>query len=215
MSEMIQELKPESVSDIKHLVQSRIRHIGDSEFFELPADRALKWYSTGIAEGVLGMLASYDDSGNANGFLVHEINNYRTEVIFAEHDFAIEKLLLDVNFERFSPTAPYLLFESGYPTPWISQELSDYVETLGFASFPRQYMRLKRSDDISPVRLEGDLSLVQFSQSLLELVTALIYKSVDGTEDQELWPFVYGTYESTLSFHQRVFEGDFVHIPGF
>ena len=214
MTKMIKELKPEKLSDIKHLVQEYIEHISDSLFPASHVDRQMTWYRSGLDNGLLYILCVYSESNTALGFLVHNLKHNRTEVIYANQNFLIEKQLFDSMFKSYSPKAPTILFESGYPTPWISDELSAYAVSIGFFKYDRQYMRLERSSKILPVDLGTGFSLIQCSESMLESVSELVFKSVDGTDDQVLFPYVYGTYESILKFHHEVIGGDFgIHKP--
>lgn len=206
---MIQIITPENLSVLRPLIENYLKHIGDSDFFELPLEQQLKWYSEGITEGTLLILASYDQSGNSNGFLVYNMNQHRSPIIFANGDFKVEKTLFDNLFRRFSNTVPYLLFDSGYPIPWISRELSNYLVSSGFTEYPREYMRLEQLREVHQIRLRDEFEFVQCSESLLELVSRMVLRCVEGTDDQAIFPFVYGTYESILKFHTRLFKGSF------
>jgi GNAT superfamily N-acetyltransferase len=206
---MIQQIKLENLTSLRSLVEKYLKHIDESDFFEPPLDQQLKWYTSGISKHTLWIIGSYNQPNVAKGYLVHDINNHRTPIIFANGDFTVEKALFDDMFQKFSSTSPYLIFESGYPTPWISQELSDYAISLGFSEYPRQYMRLERLDELHQNTSESEFELVNCSESLLEAVSKMVFKCVKGTDDQVLFPYVYGTYESILNFHERILNGQY------
>ena len=130
-------------------------------------------------------------------------------MIFADQNFQVERLLFNDAFSRFSPDASFLTFESGYPIPWISDELAAYALKRGFSKYDRQYMKMQRSDRVPSIDIGNEIKMKQYSDSMLEDVSELVFKSVDGTDDQVLFPFVYGTYELTLEFHKKVTAGNF------
>ncbi|MHA2024883.1 MAG: GNAT family N-acetyltransferase [Candidatus Thorarchaeota archaeon] len=203
---MVTELKPENLSDIRPLLQKYVDHISDSI---TTIEGQMNWFHTGLSNGNLCILCEYDESDNAIGFLVHSIKSGSTAVIFAGWNFQIERLLFDDAFNRFSPDASFLTFESGYPTPWISGDLAAYALEVGFSKYDRQYMRIERSNEPLTIDLGNQVNIIQYSDSMLEEVSELVFKSVDGTDDQDLFPYVYGTYETTLQFHTNLTRGDF------
>lgn len=203
---MVKELKPGNLSDIEQLLQKYVDHIGDS-FTTIEGQ--MDWYQSGVSKGILCVLCEYDETDNAIGFLVHGIKSGRTAVIFADQHFQVERQLLDDAFNRFSSDSTFLSFESGYPTPWISEDLAAYALKIGFSKYDRQFMRMERRHDVPSIELENQLRFIQYSDSLLEEVSELVFESVNGTDDQVLFPYVYGTYELTLQFHRKLTNGDF------
>ena len=70
-------------------------------------------------------------------------------------------------------------------------------------------MKLKRNDFQPTSDLPDGVNLLPFTDSMIEEITRLVFKSVDGSSDQDLFPFSYGTYDTTLGFHQQLSNGDF------
>ncbi len=203
---MVREIQTEELGDVVHLIQKYVQHVDDS-FTTL--DNQMKWYRSGLSKGTLRILAEYSSNDEAIGFLVHGTQSNRTAVIFANQDFEVEKNLFDEVFKIYSVGAPFLIFESGYPTPWISNELSEYAQKLGFSKYDRRYMRLEDKHQLLPIDLPTELQIKSYSDSMIEEVSRLVYRSINGTVDQELFPYVYGTYEFTEKFHKQVVRGDF------
>jgi ribosomal protein S18 acetylase RimI-like enzyme len=203
---MVREIQTEELGDIVPLMQKYVQHVDDS-FTTL--DSLMKWYRSGLSKGTLCILAEYSSFDEVIGFLVHGTQSNRTAVIYANQNFEVEKYLFDYAFKMFSVTSPFLIFESGYPTPWISNKLSEYVQELDFAQHDRQYMSLEDNHQLLPIELPSGLQVRSYSDSMVEEVSRLVFRSVNGTIDQDLFPYVYGTYELTEKYHKQVVRGDF------
>ena len=210
---MARELTVEDIDDFDSFLQLYLEHIGDP-----PTNfkRFKQRLQSGISASSRYVIGAYDDSGEALGILIHNPETHRLSLILAKSVFKVEKELFDEMFSKFSETSPTLIFESGYPTPWISSELSEYAVQCGFVKHDRWYMGLQWSDFLVPPNMSDSANLHPITDSMIEDISKLVFRSVDGSVDQDLFPYVYGTYETTLRFHQQVCAGDFgTHKPSY
>ena len=171
---------------------------------------------SGIAKETHQVLCEENSAGVAQGFLVINLNADRLPIIFADWNFEIERILLDHAFNKLSTTCSHISFESGYPTPWISEELSSYATTIGFVKHARAYMQLQPIDKEVLIKCatRNELVFVPFEENMVMEISKLVFKCVDGTMDQDLFPFVYGTAEKIEKFLQDFISGSFgTHEP--
>ena len=113
---MARELTVEDIDDFDSFLQPYLEHIGDP-----PTNfkRFKQRLQSGISASSRYVIGAYDDSGEALGILIHNPETHRLSLILAKSVFKVEKELFDEMFSKFSETSPTLIFESGYPTPWI------------------------------------------------------------------------------------------------
>jgi ribosomal protein S18 acetylase RimI-like enzyme len=210
---MVQKLNPENLDDFEYLLHQYIKHIEDSS---LTVEDIKERLQTGLSNGSSYIIGEYSGIGEGLGILVHDPRSNYISFILADYNYKVEKKLLDFIIKEFSLSSSTLIFESGYPTPWISKEFSDYAARCGFIKHDRLYMRLTRTDFLASPTIYPGVHLVQFADSMIEEITKMVFKSVEGTIDQDLFPFVYGTYDTTLRFHQQLHAGDFgSHKPSY
>ena len=208
---MIRELNEADVGDFKSLLQRYIEHIGDTDFTVCQLEEGIR---TGIKSESRYVIGAYNTAFEPLGLLNYNPQIHRLSLFFANLNFAAERELFDRFFDIFSLDSPMIAFESGYPTPWISSEFSEYVIKSGFKKHDRRFMSLNRPESLACPLLPEGYHITPFSETDIEEVTRTVFKSVDGSADQELFPYVYGSFDSTLRFHQRVSAGDFgIHKP--
>ena len=132
-------------------------------------------------------------------------------MVFANWNFEVEKGLLDFAFEQLYPIATHISFESGWPTPWISDELSVYAIELGFVKYKRGYMQLQPIDKefLSNVMIGEEFEFVPFDDSMVEDISTLVFKSVDGTADQDIWPSYNISVRKIEEFLNKILKGLF------
>jgi ribosomal protein S18 acetylase RimI-like enzyme len=70
-------------------------------------------------------------------------------------------------------------------------------------------MRLERGSIIASDITNKELSIEQFLKSMIEDISHLVFRCFDGTIDQELFSFHYGSYNSVLAFHKELTDGKF------
>ena len=208
---MILALDPSKVEKLHALIQEQIDHAGDEK---RPVDELLERYRLAIQEGRVKIFVAYDSEEHPRGCLFYTKSKSRFGLIFARRVFEVEKALFDHAFALARKEIDSLSFESGYPTPWVSEEFSDYVTGIGVAKHDRAYMGLKKGRFQGPSPIPQGISIVPFSEDCIDEVTHVVFRAVDNTIDQELWPNVYGTEEAALAFHRDVISGKFgAHEP--
>ncbi|MHA1964951.1 MAG: GNAT family N-acetyltransferase [Candidatus Thorarchaeota archaeon] len=210
---MARELNVEDLDEFVSLLQLYTEHLGKSPS---TVDELKTQLHSGISNGSRYIIGVHSDTGEALGILIHNPGMNQISLFFAKSVFEVEKELFDMMFSKFSESSPTLIFESGYPTPWISSEFSEYAVQCGFVKHDRWYMRLQWTDFLAPPDLLANANILPLTESMIEKISTLVFRSVDGTIDQDLFPFVYGTYESTLKFHRQLYNGDFgTHKPSY
>ncbi len=210
---MARELTVDDLDDFDEFLQLYLDHIGETS---TNSEGFKKRLSSHISNGSRYIIGAYGPDGKALGLLNHNPETNRISFILAKSVFEVEKELFDMMLGRFAESSPALTFESGYPNPWISSELSDYAIQYGFVKHDRLYMRLQWADFLVPPDLPTSAELLPFTDTMIEEISELVFRCVDGTVDQDLFPYVYGTYETTLRFHQRLYAGDFgTHKPSY
>jgi ribosomal protein S18 acetylase RimI-like enzyme len=189
---MIREIDYEHLDDIADLLGQYLDHIGD----ESQSLSDLKnQYKEGQKEGSYTILASSSPDNAIRGFLVYNLRINRVPVIFANQDFNAEREIFDEMLERFASRITSIVFESGYPTPWISNHLSEYAVKKGFIQHDRGYMRLEPIAIDETVLSEGSdvLEFLPFNEFNTDEISRLVLKCVDGTTDQTLFPSIYSS----------------------
>ncbi|MFW9963247.1 MAG: GNAT family N-acetyltransferase [Candidatus Sifarchaeia archaeon] len=206
-------LNAEDLDEFDLLIQQYINHISNPQ---LTANKLREQLQYSIGTESRYVLGVYDDHNKPVGLLIHNPSSNRISLIFANSVFSVEKKLLDKMFQDFSEMSQHITFDSGYPTPWISREFSEYAISSGFVKHDRCYMMLQRPKSIDYIDLPDVFHVIPFSESEIENVTKMVFQSVDGSVDQDLFPFVYGSFDTTLRFHQQVIAGDFgIHKPSY
>ncbi|MHA3963691.1 MAG: GNAT family N-acetyltransferase [Candidatus Thorarchaeota archaeon SMTZ1-45] len=210
---MARVLIAEDLDEFDLLIQQYINHIADPQLTVEKLKQQLKQSMEKDSRYVLG---AYDQDNKALGLLIHNPNFNRSSLIFANSDFLVEKDLFDKMFGEFSGISPTIILDSGYPKPWISSEFSEYAISLGFKKHDRRFMILERLESMVYHDLPEGFHFTPFSELEIEDVTKMVFQSVDGSTDQDLFPYVYGSFDTTLRFHKRVIAGDFgIHKPSF
>ncbi len=205
---MINEIDYEHLDVIGHLLKQYSSQIKD-ETQSLPILK--DQFARGQKDGSLMILANTSSDGAVRGFLVFNLKSNRISVIFGEGMFENEKALLDEVFTRFKGKVSSLVFESGYPTPWISDDLSEYAIEKGFEKHERGYMRLEpiSIDSQAAREFSTDLQFINFSKTIISEVSDLVFRSVDRTTDQKLFQSIYGSAASTERFLHQLHSGQF------
>ena len=201
---MIQIINESTLDDLDSLIERYLRH---KEEPEVTIETIKKQMRSGISKQRTEVVVDYDISKVARGFLVYSLAAHRYPIIFANWNYASEKDLLDYAFSHHSQRAEYLTFESGYPTPWISDELSQYATSLGFDKHDRGFMRLEPIDIKIPSELGNAFSLANFDASQIDSVSELVFRCVNNTVDQDLFPYVYGTIDLIKQFKRDLLDG--------
>ena len=210
---MIQIIDETALDDLGNLIEKYLKHKDEPE---VTVETIKHQMESGISKQRTEIVVDYDNNGVVKGFLVYSLTSNRYPIIFANWDFTSEKELLDHAFKRHSEQANYLTFDSGYPTPWISDEFSRYAISLGFVKYDRGYMRLEPIVIKSTGELGGALSLTNFDSSQIDAVSELIFRCVNNTVDQDLFPYVYGTVDSIKKFKKDILDGNFgTHKPSY
>jgi len=132
-------------------------------------------------------------------------------ILFANWNYLVEKQLLKYAFDKLSKRCTHISFESGWPTPWISEELFSYATKLGFAEYGRAYMQLYPIDQekFATPTLPDTFDFVPFNVSMVDEISRLIFKCVDGTADQDIWPSFFISVQKIESFLHNMFEGSY------
>ncbi|MHA1633560.1 MAG: hypothetical protein ACTSUZ_03270 [Candidatus Thorarchaeota archaeon] len=200
-----------SITDIDlldALIQRYVEHQRDEG---VTLDTMKKQMQNGLTKETHQVLIEEDSQDVAQGFLVINPNSDRIPIIFAIWNFQSERKLLDYAFEKLSPTCSHISFESGWPTPWLSEDLPIYAQKLGFVKHDRAYIQLHPIDKeiFSKVSLEDDFEFIPFDKSMVEKISKLVFKCVNGTTDQDLFPYVYGLIPKIEDFLNKFLEGSF------
>ncbi len=203
---MISIINETTLDDLDTLIEGYLRH---KEEPKVTVETIKHQMQSGISEKRAEIVADFDDSGKARGFLVYGFKSNRFSIIFANWNFAIEKELFGYAIEHYSKHTRNITFESGYPTPWISEELSQYATSLGFVKHDRGYMRLEPIEIKSLSEVDGNLSLVNFDSSQIEIVSQLVFRCVNNTIDQELFPYVYETVDVIKQFKKDILDSKY------
>jgi len=210
---MIRIITETALSDLDNLIERYLKHKDEPE---VTVETVKHQMQSGISKQRTEIVVDYDSNEIAKGFLVYSLTSNRYPIIFADWSCTSEKDLLDFAFKRHSQQANYLTFDSGYPTPWISDEFSQYAISLGFVKYDRGYMRLEPIVIKSIVEPGGALSLTNFDASQINDVSELIFRCVNNTVDQDLFPYVYSTIDSIKKFKKDILDGNFgTHKPSY
>ena len=174
-------------------------------------DTVKKQMEIGLIKGTHQVLIEDNSKDEVEGFLVINLNSDRLPILFANWNFVVERRLLNSAFEKLSATCSHISFESGWPTPWVSEELLSYALELGFVKYDRGYMRLHPIDKdvFADTRLGDGFELIPFEKSMVEEISKLVFKSVDGSVDQDIWPSVYISIPKIEDFLYKFLEGAF------
>ena len=118
---MVREISRHEIGILDVLIQKYVDHKKEDG---VDPDTVKKQMQIGLAKESHVVLTEEDSQGNALGFLVINLESDRIPVLFADWNFEIEKKLVDYAFNKLSATCSHISFESGYPTPWLTDELS-------------------------------------------------------------------------------------------
>ena len=200
-----------SITDIDlldTLIQKYVDHQID---VGVTLDTVKKQMENGLRQETHQVLMEESSEGIAQGFLVINLISDRLPILFANWNFQVEKRLLDSAFEKLSATCSHISFESGWPTPWVSDELSSYAIKLGFVKYERGYMQHHPIDKdvFAEVSIGEEFELIPFDDSMVEEISKLVFKSVDGTDDQDIWPSIYISIPKIEEFLCKFLKGSF------
>jgi len=210
---MVREISRYEIDMLDVLIQKYVAHKKEDG---VTPDTVKGQMQRGLTKETHLVLMDETTEGDALGFLVINLESDRIPVLFADWNFEIEKKLLDYAFNKLSATCSHISFESGYPTPWLTDELSSYVITLGFVKHTRAFMQLMPIDKeiLTKCATRDELEFVPFEENMVSEISKLVFKCVDGTTDQDLFPFVYSTTELVEKFLQDFISGSFgTHEP--
>ncbi len=210
---MVREISIVDISLLDALIQSYVDHKKEDG---VSSDTVKKQMQSGLEKETHQVLMEENSQGETLGFLVINLKSDRIPVLFANWIFEIEKRLFDYAFKKLSPTSSHISLESGYPTPWLSEELSSYAVKLGFVKHVRAYLQLQPIDKevLTRCAVRDGLVFVPFEENMVTEISKLVFICVDGTTDQDLYPFVYSTAEKVEKFLQDFISGSFgTHEP--
>ncbi|MGY5870798.1 MAG: GNAT family N-acetyltransferase [Candidatus Thorarchaeota archaeon] len=205
---MARAITAEEISKLDLLIRNYVTH---KKEVGVTPDTVKRQMKSGITKETHQVLCEENSAGVAQGFLVINLNADRLPIIFADWNFEIERILLDHAFNKLSKTCSHISFESGYPTPWISEDLSSYATTIGFVKHAQAYMQLQpiNKDIFAKVSIGEEFEFIPFTNAMVEEISKLVFKCVDGTIDQDLFPFAYGTIQKIEEFLHKFLSGSF------
>jgi len=210
---MVREISIVDIDELEALIERYVNHQNEKG---ITLDSVKKQMTSGIIKKTHQVLMEEDTNGVAQGFLVINLDSDRLPILFANWNFEVERELLDFTFKKLSTTSSHISFESGWPTPWLTDELASYAITLGFVKYGRGYMRLEPidKDRFSKVSIGEEFEFIPFDESMVEEISRLIFKCVNGTVDQDIWPSIYSTIPKIEQFLIKFLEGSFgIHEP--
>jgi ribosomal protein S18 acetylase RimI-like enzyme len=202
---MISLIGPKDVELLRGLLQDYVGHKGDEI---RPVDEMLRRYGAAIRESRFNIYVEYDSAKNPTGCIFYNRTRSSFDLIYARMNFDAERALFDHVFAIAKKELDFITFESGYPTPWISTEFSDYVVHNGVKKYDRAYMRLDRTVFSEAAQIPKSIEIAPFSEEQIDDVTHVVFRAVDNTVDQELWPTIYGTEQAALEFHRNIISGN-------
>ena len=205
---MARAITAEEIGKLDLLIRNYVTH---KKEVGVTPDTVKKQMKSGITKETHQVLCEENSAGVAQGFLVINLNADRLPIIFADWNFETEKRLLDYAFQKLSPTASHISFESGWPTPWLTEELSSYAISLGFTKYGRGYMQLQPidKDSFSKTKIGDEFELIPFDESMVEGISKFVFKCVDGTIDQDIWPSIYISITTIELFLDKFLKGSF------
>ena len=203
---MVREIGVEELNKLEPLIERYVNHMSDNGVTSETVKEQMK---SGISGERTVVLIEENSEGDFQGFLVINLKSDRIPIIFANWKFPIEKQLLDNAFEKLSQNNEQVSFESGYPTPWLTEELSSHAIELGFVRHERAYMQLHPIDKeiFSMYSIEDKFEFIPFERSMVQEVSKLVFECVDGTIDQDLFPYVYGSIPRIEEFLNKFLDG--------
>ncbi|TFH03407.1 MAG: N-acetyltransferase [Candidatus Thorarchaeota archaeon] len=210
---MVREISIEDISLLNTLIERYASHKKEDG---VTSDTVKKQMQSGLEKETHLLLTEENSEGVAQGFLVINLKSDRLPILFANWEIEIEKRLLDYAFEKLSGTCSHISFESGYPTPWLTDELSSYAVTLGFVKHDRAFMQLQPIDKevLTECAKSEGLEFAPFDEPMVEEISKLVFKCVDNTIDQDLFPYVYGSIQKIEEFLGEFLRGSFgTHEP--
>lgn len=212
---MVRAISADEVDKLESLIQKYVDHqIQEGVTSETVIDQM----KSGIERESVQVVIEDDSNGVPLGFLIIKFGTDRLPILFANWNFEVERRLLDFAFNKLSKSASHISFESGWPTPWLSDELSEYAIRLGFVKVGRGYMRLQPIviDLLIADSLDEEFEFIPFERSMVEEISKLVFTCVDGTVDQSLFPYVYGSIPKIEKFTYDLLDGIFgIHAPSY
>jgi ribosomal protein S18 acetylase RimI-like enzyme len=205
---MISEIDYEHLDRISTLLQQYLDHIGEASQTLIGLRDQ---YAAGQKKGYYIILVSSGPENDTRGFLIYNLKTNRIPIIFANQDFEVEREVFDEVLERFDSKIASIVFESGYPTPWISHYLIDYAIKKGFTRHDRGYMRLEpiAIDHFATSDISDAPEFLSFTESIITVIAELLLKSVDGTIDQAIFPSIYRSSLSIETFLRDMLSGQY------
>jgi ribosomal protein S18 acetylase RimI-like enzyme len=202
---MISLIEPKDVELLRGLIQDYVNHKGDEK---RPVDELLMRYGAAIREGRVDIYVEHDSAKKPSGCIFYNRARSSFGLIYARMNFDVERPLFDHVFAVAKNELDFVSFESGYPTPWISAKFSDYVMRNGVKKYDRVFMRLERAGFSEAAQIPKSIEIIPFSEEQTKEVTHVVFRAVDNTVDQDLWPNIYGTEQAALEFHQNIISGN-------
>jgi len=205
---MVRNLQVNEIENLNSLIQKYVEHQIERG---VTPDTVKQQMKVGIKNTTHEVLIVEDVDEAVLGFLVINKNSDRLPILFANWNYAVEKQLLESAFNKLSRYCTHISFESGWPTPWISKELFSFANELGFVKHNRAYMQLCPIDKemLSASSYEDDVELVPFNASMVNEISRLIFKCVDDTVDQDIWPSFFMSVPKIEDFLYKMLEGSF------
>jgi len=205
---MVRKLRVSEIENLDALIRKYVEHQIERG---VTPDTVKQQMKVGIKNETHEVLIIEDDTETVLGFLVININSDRLPILFANWNYAVEKLLLEHAFNKLSKHCTHISFESGWPTPWISEELFSYATDLGFVKHERAYMQLYPIEQkiFSKSTLSDDFGFVPFVDSKVDEISRLIFKCVDGTADQDIWPSFFISVQKIVDFLSKMLDGEY------
>ena len=200
-----------TVSEIENLDALLQKYVNHQIERGVTPDTVKQQMKFGIKNSTHEVLIVEDDDEIVQGFLIIDKNSDRIPILFANWNSIVEKQLLEYAFNRLSKEFTHISFESGWPTPWISDDLISFAAELGFVEYDRAYMQLHpiNQEVFSAITHWNDFGLVPFDVSMVNEISRLIFKCVDGTADQDIWPSFFISVQRIEDFLHKLLDGSF------
>jgi GNAT superfamily N-acetyltransferase len=185
-----------------------IDHIGDEN--QTVADFKQQ-IAKSLSDGASVLLTESGPSGETRGFLLFNLNSNSMHTLFANLLYKSERTLFDEILKRYPNRVPKIVFQSGYPTPWISEGLAKYSQEIGFIEHVRGYMRLEPiiAESLQAVKSADGIEFVEFNESKKSETAELVYRCVEGSIDQALFPSIYSSPATIEKFFDDLLSGKY------
>ncbi|MFX1483978.1 MAG: GNAT family N-acetyltransferase [Promethearchaeota archaeon] len=195
---MIQEISVDNINDIRPLIE---RYNKQGPEVQLPENFA-EQVKTSISENKACFYGAYSDHGSIRGIALFGRESKRINFVFADGDLETEKLLITALFDRFSQESPYIA-AGGL---WISEDLAEHIQSIGFGRHDRMHMSLSREDIevLDDPTLPDGMSFEPYCPELREEICEVVFDGNDGHVDQNIFPEFFGTVDACRSFLENI-----------